>query len=1107
MRVRITVRNSTQSAAKMLDFSELPDLPTLKQLARALWHNGSIRGAALMVGAGFTKNAILGAPDTQEPPSWNELISELVAHLYPTDQSHAPNDALRIAEEYRVYFGQAALDGFIRTRFADLAWLPSPLHLQALTLPWSDVLTTNWDTLLERTADEVTEFIYEVVRTEVDIAHTRSPRIVKLHGTLGDKDPLIFTAEDYRTYPIRHAAFVNLARQIFIENDLCLLGFSGTDPNFLEWAGWVRDQLGGNARRIYLAGYLDLSASARKYMEAQNIAPIDLAPLVNELPTPQRHNAATKKFLDALRAEQPHAPDDWKKHEFNVYPLRASGPDAFERARKDEAFAAKALIKTAQLLRKDRENYPGWLVCPRVERYGLNGHDEWAFFRPSVLAHIEPPERASILSEFLWQYTITFSKLSPKLRDALVATMDASQPPIENRYRLMFAVALMRDARMDGNDSDIQKWGAIIDAEATADASERMEAQYQRCLRLRDQLDLAGLTNALDTLTSANPLWQLRQAGLYAEVGEHARATKLIKEAATEFEKAYRSNRNSIWLQSCLGWASWLNRVADMGGSDQPPRAREFRKVDPTAELEALADAANEIRRKEQEDDAAIIPLFDAGSYRRGATKLLAEPGDPGFLYFHQLDQLMECVGLPMRINRLGLVTRAANSIMKVTHHHHISWYIWLLRSLHSHFDNLFIRYFGRIAIAQLPHELAGQLRQKLEKSIIFWRDRVARSAGDDRQKDRSIAIDELRLALSAQSHMTVRMTADEAVQAFRSATQIAGDPSASYSWITEAAAELANYALEAIPVDQQTSMVLDVIKFPLAAERGNHSHSWPDLVQTIGRIKPQRDGNELDWDYRIRELLAAAAPDSAGRIEALNRLAYLARHDALTKAERDAFGAALWGKTDNDPQPLPANTQLLASAIAHLPAPAGVDPIARVKARIFVSDLKEVMDCSGPVNTNVLSAKRAHLVSLYNTGPLGLSMPAERAAGLFDQIVDWNPAPADESDPFGESFKQNFNDFVRVQAGDILTFAIAPAMTPEDRSETRLTALLDFVYRTDSWRAVGAVPYFVESVPAAAENATMAIHRALSASEHLKISGGATALIRRASERAKKAD
>ncbi|MBN9070114.1 MAG: SIR2 family protein, partial [Rhizobiales bacterium] len=50
---------------------------------------------------------------------------------------------------------------------------------------------------------------------------------------------VVISEDDYRTYPQRRAAFVNTARQVFIENELCLLGFSGDDPNFLQWAGWV----------------------------------------------------------------------------------------------------------------------------------------------------------------------------------------------------------------------------------------------------------------------------------------------------------------------------------------------------------------------------------------------------------------------------------------------------------------------------------------------------------------------------------------------------------------------------------------------------------------------------------------------------------------------------------------------------------------------------------------------------------------------------------------------------------------------------------------------------------------------------------------------------
>ena len=270
-----------------------------------------------------------------------------------------------------------------------------------------------------------------------------------------------------------------------------------------------------------------------------------------------------------------------------------------------------------------------------------------------------------------------------------------------------------------------------------------------------------------------------------------------------------------------MAWASWLNRVAAMGNfprRGELPRAREFRNVniDPVGELQALEDDANKLRRKEQEDDAVIIPLFDAGSYRPGSPKAQAQPGDAGFQYLHELDQLTECTGIPMRINHVQVAAEAASSIMKVTHNYSVRWYIWLLRNLHSHFDNLFIRYFSRIAIAQLPQDVADKLRQKLQGSIAFWRNRNALSLGEENADDRSVAINELRLALTVQSHMTVRMTADDAVQAFQLGVQIAEDASVSHRWAIEAAGELAKYALEAMPVDRQASMAFDVIKFPL---------------------------------------------------------------------------------------------------------------------------------------------------------------------------------------------------------------------------------------------------------------------------------------------------
>lgn len=247
------------------DIKSLPDYAALQQFARALWRNGSVRGASVLVGAGLSKNAKRPSEESLAPPLWYELLDRMVERLYPHDPKLAPTNALRIAEEYRTYFGQAGLDEFIRSNFPDKSWTPGQLHADLLELPWTDVLTTNWDTLLERAAENSADYAYEVVRTEADLTYAKSPRIVKLHGTLGDAGPLIFAEEDYRTYPTKYAAFVNFARQVFIENELCLVGFSGDDPNFLQLAGWVRERSPDLSGRQFApgAGYTTISGGAQ----------------------------------------------------------------------------------------------------------------------------------------------------------------------------------------------------------------------------------------------------------------------------------------------------------------------------------------------------------------------------------------------------------------------------------------------------------------------------------------------------------------------------------------------------------------------------------------------------------------------------------------------------------------------------------------------------------------------------------------------------------------------------------------------------------------------------------------------------------------------------
>ena len=226
----------------------------------ALWDD-STNGAVVLIGAGFSRNATPRPRAEGAPPRWTDIGSSLRRKLAPQfdgdgeASEQGPSQAVpRLAHEFEAAFGRAELHRHLRDALRDDDFQPGPLHESLMALPWRDVFTTNWDTLLEKTNSKLSTRHYRVVSGVEDIPLAKSPRIVKLHGSLPREFPLIVTEEDYRRYPTDFAAFVNMVRQAMLESVVCLIGFSGDDPNFLQWQGWVRDNLGPHTSKLYLVG-------------------------------------------------------------------------------------------------------------------------------------------------------------------------------------------------------------------------------------------------------------------------------------------------------------------------------------------------------------------------------------------------------------------------------------------------------------------------------------------------------------------------------------------------------------------------------------------------------------------------------------------------------------------------------------------------------------------------------------------------------------------------------------------------------------------------------------------------------------------------------------
>lgn len=346
-----------------------------------------------MIGAGFSRNADPSAAEARPFPTWAELTDRLARDLDPP--GNRVSDPMRVAQEYEAMFGRARLDEAIRSLVPDGDHRPSDLHRRLLALPWADVFTTNWDTLLERACPEAHERAYDVIATLSQIPSAAVPRIVKLHGTLPANDPFILTEEDFRTYPRRFAPFVNLVQQAMMETSMVLLGFSGDDPNFLQWSGWVRDNLGEHAPPIYLVGWLTLAPQRRRMLEERKVVPIDLSALPDARDWPEefRHRWTIEWFLQAMEGGRPPRLMRWPDqspeprvtagHLGWTMPARGDGKSSHLWPRAGFDASDEALVTEFRPLvaawRAERDDYPGWWIAPmpsergcgRGERTGL----------------------------------------------------------------------------------------------------------------------------------------------------------------------------------------------------------------------------------------------------------------------------------------------------------------------------------------------------------------------------------------------------------------------------------------------------------------------------------------------------------------------------------------------------------------------------------------------------------------------------------------------------------------------------------------------------------------------------------------------------------------
>ena len=1062
-----------------------------------------------MIGSGFSRSAAHHVDGQKKMCLWDGFTKSLARELNVNEQDLSFADPLRVAEEYRAYFGQAALNDCIRFEIENEAWRTGPLYRSLLELPWSEVLTTNWDTLLEQAATNIHSPYYTPVTKASDLAWAQSPRIVKLHGTIGVTETFIAAQEDYRTYPERFAPFVNLARQVFIENELCLLGFSGDDPNFLQWAGWVRDHLASHARKIYLVGALNLSAARRKQLESINVAPVDLWQAVAHISESDlRHETAIKWFLQAMRDEEKSRP---KPHEWQPTSLASNSVTIEDHARtlNDSKYGASLLAGQLETLRRDRESYPGWVICPPSLRWRLSAQVSRPFPNSMNLAALTSDDRARLLYEIAWRHGITFEYISPWLSEALfdVAKLD---PPcaLSKRQQLEIAVVLLNNTRwLHADNEDGQRvikeyTRALIDM-LDKDAALYLpdcaaEVAYHRALVARDLLDYNGLAGAVGSIVGEDPIWKLRKAALLMELGRSEEATQLLAQAYGELRENHRRDRQSIPILSRLLWAHWLLSTSQRASGQKIEELPTFAennyrkwKCDPWSWVDDLRYKIDARREKYLERQRRIEPRFGQGHYRDRSNDISFENDILDFFLF---DGLSRTIGIPLRSGHGAIgVNLLAGDAEKLVLSGGTGVDLWdrtlAIRSASSDSSAAINGLFTRIGVACASLSIVDVLVPRFLSAIKYWR-RERTQGAEDRQMD---ALSRLRVFLEVLARLAVRVSPAQAKEMFLLAASFGRQPEMQHLWLSQVLDDLLTHSLKSIPKSEQGELLPSALEFPLQPEI--MQPLWPNPVID----HPYDRGEYPTIDARIAQLIAAVATSNgeSRRAPLLRLLPLAAKDDFFTQAERERLATAVWGVSP-EYQVMP-ETGLLPHALLLLPVMDIGAAEALVRAHLY-NHSADILEDTQKEMRSYPSPEIQLAISTYDgianaaaNETTHLFPAAEQARVLFDRLTLWRP-PAEKTGPF--EFERGSRKQLAESIGRALSYAILPALADDAKTASSLGQLEAFYSGVDGARtALPAFVYFSRVNEESAKVVAKVIQAALRSRDLTQVSYSAIAL------------
>lgn len=227
-----------------------------------------------IIGAGFSKNAIL--PPGKVMPDWKTL-----GEYFAKEGGYDSEDPLDAISNFTHSFKRPKTIGLMRKllHIDNVNVRPGRTHLSFARLPFTTVITTNFDYLLERAYTQIGkpfETIIEESQLAIDsVTDNRTTKILKIHGDFGNPKRLIITEEDYDTFRNEYPMMSTHIANLLITKTPLYIGYSLNDPDFRGIWETIRSRLGNNARQSYaLVPSSTITVTTRFHRRGVEVIPI-----------------------------------------------------------------------------------------------------------------------------------------------------------------------------------------------------------------------------------------------------------------------------------------------------------------------------------------------------------------------------------------------------------------------------------------------------------------------------------------------------------------------------------------------------------------------------------------------------------------------------------------------------------------------------------------------------------------------------------------------------------------------------------------------------------------------------------------------------------------